>query len=43
MISLSVSHNILDVDKNTTADLWDSLYNNIDCLISQASFGCIPF
>ena len=43
VISLMVSHNSLDLDRNTAADLWGSLHNNIDCLISQASVGCIPF
>ena len=42
-ISLMVSHNSLGLDRNTAANLWDSLHNNIDCLISQASVGCIPF
>ena len=35
--SLTVSHNSLDLGRNTAAGLWDSLCNNIDCLISQAS------
>ena len=43
MISFTMSHNNLDLDWNTAADLWDSLCNNIDCLISQVNVGCIPF
>ena len=43
VITLMVSLNNLDLGWNTAADLWDSLHNNIDCLISQASVGCIPF
>ena len=38
-----VSHNNLDLGWNTAADLWDSLHNNIDCLINQANVQCIPF
>ena len=38
-----VSCNNLDLGWNTAADLWDSLLNNIDCLINQTNVGCIPF
>ena len=41
--ALLVSCNSLDLDWNTAADLWDSLCNNIDYLISQANVGCILF
>ena len=37
-ISLMVSGNSLDLGWNTAADLWDSLHNNIDCLINQGVF-----
>ena len=36
VIALMVSCNNLDLGWNTAGDLWDSLHNNIDCLISQA-------
>ena len=42
VISLTVSCNRLYLDRNTAADLWGSLCNNIDYLINQADVGCIP-
>ena len=42
-ISLTVFHNSLDLGWNTAADLWDSLCNNIDCLINQVNVECIIF
>ena len=43
VISLTVSHNSLNLGLNTAADLWGFLQNNIDCLTNQVNVQCIPF
>ena len=42
-VSLTVSHDSLDLGWNTAADLWGFLQNNIDCLTNQVNVWCIPF